>query len=387
MKTCVGRIARTLLVSVTLASMDASAHAQTGKAPAKPLVITAATSDDTYVYVEGLRFGSDPAVFLGGMPLGGVSVNTTGTRITALKPSLDPGTYLLQVSSGEAQTENDTFDLTLGAVGPQGPAGADGADGRDGEPGAPGPPGPGLTSIEGLAQLPCVVDGAAGTVQLNTAQDGTISLKCVASGSGGPGSGTDADYLPFTNKAAYFDAFRLFAFPVQVSAAVPQYCVGDTGPGGTGACVSASPGGLSLTTDFVSFSEPDGPTPLDSLGSFAARWQFDVSTASPLNVQYQVAGISGSCAVTVQGSNLFADLGFVFDRRDPVRDVIQEDAVTVGSMDVTLSGCGALSSIATIAGDLLSNLQSLASQAAADAVAASICRARDSTVFEACPTP
>ena len=62
-----------------------------------------------------------------------------------------PGDYLLTVSKGNGQSQNDEYDLTIGGVGPKGdkgdtgdpgPIGPPGADGQDGAPGAPGAQGP-----------------------------------------------------------------------------------------------------------------------------------------------------------------------------------------------------------------------------------------------------
>ena len=77
-------------------------------------------------------------------------------------PNLDllEGDYLLSVSTGIGESQRDTWNLTLGAVGPQGlpgrdgvdskagrdgidgKAGKDGVDGKVGDPGPQGPPGP-----------------------------------------------------------------------------------------------------------------------------------------------------------------------------------------------------------------------------------------------------
>ena len=111
---------------LAIALMGSRADAQLGKVPPLQLVVVAASSDATYVYISGVNFGSSPAVFLGGIALGGVAVNAAETEITALMPAFPPGTYLLHVSSGEAQTQNDTFGLTVGAVGPQGATGDQG---------------------------------------------------------------------------------------------------------------------------------------------------------------------------------------------------------------------------------------------------------------------
>ena len=75
--------------------------------------------------------------------------DVTQGRIVTHLPALftQPGDYLLVVSTGNGQSQNDEYDLTIGAVGPQGPegevgqdgaAGQDGADGKDGTNGTDG---------------------------------------------------------------------------------------------------------------------------------------------------------------------------------------------------------------------------------------------------------
>jgi large repetitive protein len=73
-----------------------------------------------------------------------------------------------------------------GEPGPQGPAGAQGPAGPQGPAGAPGPA---LTSIGQLDGIACTTAaGAAGTVSVTTAADGSIALAC-AGGSPPPPAG------------------------------------------------------------------------------------------------------------------------------------------------------------------------------------------------------
>jgi hypothetical protein len=106
---------------------------------------------------KDLDFGNGPvSVTLGG--IGDLNVDAvTDTVIEASVPGEIPaGDYLLTVSNGNGQSQNDEYDLTIGAVGPQGPqgeiglAGADGTDGADGLPGTPGADGsPGADGAQG----------------------------------------------------------------------------------------------------------------------------------------------------------------------------------------------------------------------------------------------
>ena len=59
-------------------------HAQIGKGPTGQLVIRAASANAVAVAIDGVNFGSNPVVFLGGLPLAGVQVNAAGAEITAI---------------------------------------------------------------------------------------------------------------------------------------------------------------------------------------------------------------------------------------------------------------------------------------------------------------
>ncbi len=111
---------------------------------------------DTTLQINGqdFDFGGPLAATLAGIPATIVG-SPTSTRITVTVPtSLFPaGDYLLTVSTGNGQSQNDEYDLTIGAVGPQGPPGADGNDGEQGPQGDQGPQG---------EQGPAGNDGAPG---------------------------------------------------------------------------------------------------------------------------------------------------------------------------------------------------------------------------------
>jgi hypothetical protein len=101
-----------------------------------------AVPEDGTLYVAGVNLGRNPLVFLDGVQLGGVSVNSDGTELTALLPTLDPGTYLLHISRGRGMVENGTFNVTIGGGGAPGPAGPQGEAGPAGPQGETGPTGP-----------------------------------------------------------------------------------------------------------------------------------------------------------------------------------------------------------------------------------------------------
>ena len=97
----------------------------------------------TLIIVGGhLNFGEGPLrVSLG--DVGKLSVESASdVSIEAVFPATLPaGDYRLTVSNGNGQSKQDTYDLTIGAVGPQGEQGPPGVQGPQGERGVPGPQG------------------------------------------------------------------------------------------------------------------------------------------------------------------------------------------------------------------------------------------------------
>jgi hypothetical protein len=72
-------------------------------------------------------------------------------------------------ATGPAGLHGDT-----GAPGPKGDKGDTGATGPTGPPGANGDP----ATLAGLSGTACSVSGQAGTLSINTASDGTVTLQC-----------------------------------------------------------------------------------------------------------------------------------------------------------------------------------------------------------------
>ena len=135
-----------LLASTTVVSAENSG---------KPTIIAASASPDrTTLFVQGENFGSSPKVTLGYAVLKGVVVDVTGRYISAQLPTLEEGTYLLQVDNKNfaAQFVVTLYDEATGTgpAGPAGPAGPTGLTGPAGEAGPAGPAGPiGLTGPAG----------------------------------------------------------------------------------------------------------------------------------------------------------------------------------------------------------------------------------------------
>ena len=125
--------------------------------------------NNSLIFVQGENFdnGNPPILNLGDVGTLSVVTSDAVTIEAHLPPGLLDGDYLLTVSTGPADGQNATYDLTIGAVGPQGPAGLDGADGApgaDGAAGADGAPGADGTS--------CSVTQGAGSATVNWT-DGT----------------------------------------------------------------------------------------------------------------------------------------------------------------------------------------------------------------------
>lgn len=248
-----------------------------GKNPPPQVVIAAATTDagQTTLFAEGVNFTAESAVYLAGIPLGGVAVSSGGTVLTASLPlGMLPGSYRLHVSNGPATVQNGTFDMTIGAVGaqgpqgdpgPAGPAGPAGADGAVGPAGPTGPAGPaGPTGIQGPVgpMGPQGVTGAQGPA-------GVSGIVAIAGFGGGIGSIT----TPASN--AY-----LFAGPQAVvtttgtqrltGAAEAPLALGSGGPTTFryGLCYMNNAGGTVL--NFVSFNYSIGELTTDRISWAAA---------------------------------------------------------------------------------------------------------------------
>ncbi len=96
-----------------------------------------------FITIQGvnLSYGGDPVVTLGDVQL---SVNyADGELIIAdLPASITDGDYLLAISTGNSQNQQDEYDLSVGATGPVGDQGDEGPQGETGDTGPVGPAGP-----------------------------------------------------------------------------------------------------------------------------------------------------------------------------------------------------------------------------------------------------
>jgi hypothetical protein len=160
------RIPRLAVLAVILSTgLAPVVEAQKPSTPSQQLVIGSASFDAATerLAVYGHNFGATPGVVsLNGFPLPALSWTSTFIEV-GLSSATPSGTYLLTVSSGMGSVLFDTFNVTLGSVGPRGEPGAPGApgeagaQGEKGDPGPPGPPGPAGTS--NLAGMSCGPSG------------------------------------------------------------------------------------------------------------------------------------------------------------------------------------------------------------------------------------
>lgn len=133
---------------------------------------------------EDLLFGaSGPSVTLGEYldPLIIVGTPTDQVIVALLPENIIPGDYLLTVATGDGQSQNDEYDLTIGAVGPEGPQGEQGIQGIQGEQGLQGIQGtrgePGPPGNDGQNGLPGSI-GQDGTSCSATQGTGQATVQC-----------------------------------------------------------------------------------------------------------------------------------------------------------------------------------------------------------------
>lgn len=162
--------------------------------PEHRLLLTSAAADleAGQVTIQGENLAGRrrlPEVALAGWPLEVLSASDE-VVVARLPAGVEPGTYLLTVSTGPGHTWSDAFHVAIGTVGPAGLPGPPGPSGPPGEVGPAGLPGlkgdkgdsgsPGLVgSLDLLNGLPCTRNGLSGSAVLSYSADGTASLRCV----------------------------------------------------------------------------------------------------------------------------------------------------------------------------------------------------------------
>lgn len=173
-------VAFCLLFSLDLLATAGASSGRGDKDRDDPPTVTSTvlSADQQILFVSGSNFGSRPIVKLGEFMLGGVQVSPDGTSLTAVMPTLTPGTYRLVIARGgydsrrtaddsgsnvvatssdvaRRVTSRDAFDafddfdedrtafssVAVGAIGPRGPQGEVGPIGPAGAQGETGPQG------------------------------------------------------------------------------------------------------------------------------------------------------------------------------------------------------------------------------------------------------
>lgn len=215
-----GFIAFLLFFSLDLQATEGISHDRGNSGHDDPPAIVSAvlSADQQILFVSGSNFGSRPIVMLGDFMLGGVQVSPEGTSLTALMPTLDPGTYRLVVARGwtsrsgsgsdydryETSSSIGALDLgridedriavssvavgaigprgPQGEVGPMGPTGPQGVQGIQGPQGGPGPQGqigpqgpPGVASIGFLTGFATGLQQGAALTFLGQPRSVTVS--------------------------------------------------------------------------------------------------------------------------------------------------------------------------------------------------------------------
>ncbi|ATB39566.1 hypothetical protein CYFUS_005010 [Cystobacter fuscus] len=143
-----------------IAGLTISAQAQAQTTPSRMHITDLEVDYDLdQMTIHGRNFvtstGLAPSVYL--MDIGvQVKTYTPYTVVVALPPVLmRSGSYRLTMSTGSNVEQNDSFDVTLGAVGPKGEKGEKGDTGPQGVQGIPGPQGPkGDTGPQGVQGIP-----------------------------------------------------------------------------------------------------------------------------------------------------------------------------------------------------------------------------------------
>jgi hypothetical protein len=262
------------------------------------------------IAIEGDNFGKQPTVELDGKSVKVSSSNDH--QITVKAPTwVQPGTYLLKVTTGPGSKDAVKFDLAVGAegpmgpMGPQGPAGAAGARGATGPAGLQGPAGPagpqGLQGLQGL-QGPVGAAGPQGP-KGDTGAAGPAGAQG-PKGDTGPAGATGPQGLkgdtgatgPTGAQGPKGDTGAAGATGLQG----PKGDTGSAGPAGSqGPQGLAGPQGLQGPTGATGTQGPTGPTgpagPTGTTGQSAFQVLQTLGTGSDLGAGYGLSASTSGC--------------------------------------------------------------------------------------------
>src|SRR5438874_5835636 len=151
MKLTLNPLSKITLVVAALALTLISIPARTHAASSGQVTVNRTTIDYALnkITIVGTNFGtSAPTVTLQGVPLTVQSYNAgTGTIVAMLPNALNPGSYLLAVTTSTGTPSTGFFDTTYGSTRATGATGASGPTGSTGSTGATGATG--FTGVTG----------------------------------------------------------------------------------------------------------------------------------------------------------------------------------------------------------------------------------------------
>ncbi|HUO84176.1 MAG TPA: tail fiber protein [Thermoanaerobaculia bacterium] len=163
-----GNMLRRLPMLLLLLLVAQPSLAQRNVRPNNQLLIVSAEADFNIgrLYIKGENFTGTtmPIVKLNSEQLEVITYTSMSVDVM-LPPGIFPGTYLMTVSTGEAASQFDAFNVTLGAAGPEGPEGPVGPKGSDGPPGFVTLPYSGSGSLDSGPLMNIVNFGASHGIQ------------------------------------------------------------------------------------------------------------------------------------------------------------------------------------------------------------------------------
>ena len=113
-----------IIAFIFLFSMSMGGHSALAKQPTPPgghlniIEVSVDFNTNTLTIIgEDLGFGAPLVVTLGGIDIGFLTADNVEIVSTINSSTFPPGDYLLTVSTGNGQSQNDEYDLTIGAGG------------------------------------------------------------------------------------------------------------------------------------------------------------------------------------------------------------------------------------------------------------------------------
>ena len=229
-----------IVVSLGLIAVPVAAKKKSGKNGKHLSIIEVSVdleNDELTITGESLDFGPKSLeVTLGTIgPLTIIGSPTDTTIVAGLPPNITPGDYLLTVSRGNGESQQDEHHLTVGAVGPEGPQGSAGPQGDPGPQGLQGEVGPQGPQGNPGPVGPIGLQGPAGPAGANGADgaSGADGVKWLAD-SGDPDGAVGAigDFYLNTDTGEFFEKTDVAVWTSAGNLTGPQGVQGDPGSQG-----------------------------------------------------------------------------------------------------------------------------------------------------------